>query len=114
MPKYNISLTSEKEINILRNQVWKLLPIIEGKDVSGKIVCDELTARNNFRKNLIILINKLLGASEIWFESQYWRDFLYQMQGLLAYDYPHDQVRQIVMYCTNELCEKMKEGIRSG
>lgn len=114
MPKYNISFTSEKEINILRNQIWKLLPVIEGRDINGKVIYEEIVARTNFRKNLILLINKVAGAGSIWFENQYWRDILYQLQGLLAYDYPHDQVKQIIFYCTNELCEKMKEWIRSG
>ena len=114
MPKYNMPSNNNQEIKVLKNQVFKLLPILEGKDIRGNIIYDELTARTNFRKNLVILINKVAGASGIWFENQYWSDLLYQLNGLLAYDYPHDQVRQIIFYCTNELCEKMKEGIRGG
>jgi hypothetical protein len=41
---------------------------------------------------------------------------LLQLEGLLKFDYPHEQFRQIIFYCTNDLCEKMKlrEGMRDG
>jgi hypothetical protein len=116
MPKYDIPFETDNDIDGLKKKIYKLLPVIEGRDISGKVIYDEITARVNFRKNLIVLINKVAGASVIWFENPQWREILYQLQGLLAYDYPHEQVRQIIFYCTNDLCEKMKlkEGVRSG
>ena len=113
MPKYNM-LKSEKEIERLQNQIYKLLPISEGKDINGKVVYDEFDSKVHFKKNLVILNNKILGASKIWFENQYWRDLIYQIEGLLAYDYSHDQIKQTIFYCRNDLCEKMKEEVRSG
>jgi hypothetical protein len=116
MPKYNMKFSTDREIHSLQNQIFKLLPLYEGIDMSGKVIYDEINAHINFKKNLTLLINKVVGASSIWFENQYFADLLYQLEGLSKYDYSHAEIRQIIFYCTNDLCEKMKlmEGVRNG
>jgi hypothetical protein len=66
MPKYDL-LNTDKNIDNLKNQIFKLMPIREGKNLKGEIVYDDFTAYIHYKKNLTLLINKVLGASEIWF-----------------------------------------------
>ena len=109
---YNIKITDQSNVRYitsLRNRVWKLLPIYEGRDKDKKIVMSADKAYDNFYKNLEKLILEVSGASEIWFENSYYIELLYLLTGMktfLAED--HARIKSIVTHCT-DLCEKIKK-----
>jgi hypothetical protein len=55
----------------LSGRVYKTLPIIEGKDLSGKIVFLPETAKENFKKHISKLLVEIHGNSDIFFDTEY-------------------------------------------
>lgn len=110
--EYKNKFTQESKIKYLtslRNRIWKLLPIYEGKDKSGQVVLPFEKAYCNFYKNLEKLILEISGANEIWYETSEYVELLYLLTGMktfLAED--HDRIKSIVVHCA-DLCEKMKK-----
>ena len=111
--KNKISQASkEKYLTSLRNRIWKLLPIYEGKDKSGNIVIPFEKAYCNFYKNLEKIIIEISGANEIWYENSEYIELLYLLVGMKSFlAEEHDRIKSIVVHCS-DLCEKMKQ--RSG
>lgn len=109
---YNIKITDQSNIRYitsLRNRVWKLLPIYEGRDKDKKIVMSADKAYDNFYKNLEKLILEVSGASEIWFENSYYIELLYLLTGMKTFvAEDHARIKSIVTHCT-DLCEKIKK-----
>lgn len=109
---FNIKITDQSNVRYitsLRNRIWKLLPIYEGRDKDKRIVLPADKAYSNFYKNLEKLILEVSGASEIWFENSYYIELLYLLTGMktfLAED--HARIKSIVTHCT-DLCEKIKK-----
>jgi len=110
--EYNINLSPTariKYLTSLRNRIWKLLPIYEGKDKSGKVVIQFDKAYDNFYKNLEKLVLEMSGANEIWYDNAEYVELLYLLTGMktfLAED--HDRIKYIIVHCA-DLCEKMKQ-----
>lgn len=98
-------------LSILINQCWKILPIFEGKDIKGNIVYSRDVAYEHYQKHLIFLSTKLLGASKIWQDNQYYVELVYLIEGMKDFKQDdHKQVKYIVNHCTN-LINGMREAV---
>ena len=108
--KISISPTAKiKYLTSLRNRIWKLLPIYEGKDKSGKVVMEFEKAYANFYKNLEKLVVEMSGANEIWYDNGEYHELLYLLTGMKTFTAEdHDRIKTIVVHCA-DLCEKMKQ-----
>ena len=108
---YDIDVKSfYKALTSLRNRIWKLLPIYEGKDKQGGVIIPPETAYRNFKKNLQKLTVEVNGANDIFFSSSYFVQLLCLLQGLDSVTIDeHEKVKNIVTHCA-DLCEKIKEG----
>ena len=86
--EYNINLSPTariKYLTSLRNRIWKLLPIYEGKDKSGKVVIQFDKAYDNFYKNLEKLVLEMSGANEIWYDNAEYVELLYLLTGMKGF-----------------------------
>jgi hypothetical protein len=102
-------INSDKMLISLRNRIWKLLPIYEGKNKEGIIILTNSKAYNNYKKNLDKLIIEVWGASEIWFANHNFVQLLCLLQGMKTItEDDHDRLKTTVTHCT-DLCEKMRE-----
>ena len=96
-------------LTILINQCWKTLPIFEGKNKESKVVYSREEAYNNYQKHLTFLSTKLIGASKLWQNNQYYIELLYMIEGMKSFKPDeHDRVKYIVNHCTN-LINDMKD-----
>lgn len=87
----------------LRNRVWKLIPIYEGKDKDGNVVCDEIEALIRFKKNLNRILTEIDGAYENSENPRYF-ELMNILKGLENYGCgKHDEMRDIVFYCCDIL-----------
>ena len=113
---YNRSITS------LRDKIWKLLPIYEGRDRDGYLSIPQEQAYKNYCKNLERLTVQVRGAEKIWFETTYFTDVMCLLTGLEGKFIPipiitkqddlnskkqHAELKSIITHCT-DLCEKMR------
>lgn len=90
-----------KSLRILINQCWKTLPIYEGKNKNQEIVYSRDEAYENYRKHLSFLITKVLGASKIWQDNQYYVELVYILVGMQDFTIDeHDRVKYLVHHCT--------------
>ena len=83
--KYDFTLddkTTLDSLAILINQCWKTLPIFEGKNKEGDIAYSRDEAYENYQKHLLFLSTKLIGASELWQNNQYYVELLYMIEGM--------------------------------
>lgn len=111
--EYNVDISTKaynKSLTSLRNKIWKLLPIYEGKDRDGKETIPLSQAYENYRKNLSRLIVQVTGAEKIWFEKPYYTELSCLLVGLERNFIlnQHDEIKTIIAHCT-DLCERMKE-----
>ncbi len=112
--EYNVDISPKaynKSLTSLRNKIWKLLPIYEGRDRDGFIAVSSEQAYNNYCKNLQRLVLQVTGAEKIWFENPYYTELTCLLTGLeknSSID-KHDELKDIITHCT-ALCEKMKVG----
>jgi len=109
--KYELDFTSQNKLEYftnLRNKIWKLLPIYEGRDKDKKIVYDSKEAYSNFYQSLARIITEVLGLKSVYYENAQYAELLYILEGMKTFsEAEHDRVKDIVLYCCN-LCEKMK------
>lgn len=106
--KYDFA-PSDKYLVHLRNKIWKLLPIYEGKDNTGEIVSSREKAYEKFYLSLSRLLVELTGAKNIEADNGYYVELIYLLEGMLSFsEDEHDRVRDIVLHCCN-LCEKISE-----
>ena len=112
--KYDFNLDEKSTIEsltILINQCWKTLPIFEGKNKNGEIAYSRDEAYVNYQKHLLFLSTKLLGASELWKDNQYYVELVYMIEGMKKFNADeHDRVKYIVNHCTN-LINSMKDEV---
>ena len=112
--KYDFNLDEKSTIEsltILINQCWKTLPIFEGKNKNGEIAYSRDEAYENYQKHLLFLSTKLLGASELWKDNQYYVELVYMIEGMKKFNADeHDRVKYIVNNCTN-LINSMKDEV---
>ena len=112
--KYDFNLDEKSTIEsltILINQCWKTLPIFEGKNKNGEIAYSRDEAYENYQKHLLFLSTKLLGASELWKDNQYYVELVYMIEGMKKFNADeHDRVKYIVNHCTN-LINSMKDEV---
>lgn len=102
-------IPSDKYLECLRNKIWKLLPIYEGKDKTGKIVNSREKAYEKFSLSLSRLLVELTGAKNIETDNGYYVELVYLLEGMMSFnETEHDRVRDIVLHCCN-LCEKLSE-----
>ena len=100
-----------ESLTILINQCWKTLPIFEGKNKNGEIAYSRDEAYENYQKHLLFLSTKLLGASELWKDNQYYVELVYMIEGMKKFNADeHDRVKYIVNHCTN-LINSMKDEV---
>ena len=106
--KYDFN-PSSKYIVHLRNKIWKLLPIYEGKDNKGEIIDSREKAYEKFYLSLSRLLVELTGAKNIETDSAYYVELIYLLEGMKTFnENEHSRVRDIVLHCCN-LCEKINE-----
>ena len=102
-----------KSLEILINQCWKILPIYEGRNNTKEIVYSKEEAYSCYQKHLSFLITKLLGASDIWNENQYYLELVYILVGMKHLSQnEHDKVKYFVHHCTkllNNMLDNIKE-----
>lgn len=92
----------------LKNRIWKLLPIYEGKNLDKKVVCTREEAYNNFYMYLSRITTELVGAKNINKDNGYYAELLYLLEGMKEFsEDEHDRVRDIVLHCCN-LCDKFE------
>ena len=112
--KYDFNLDEKSTIEsltILINQCWKTLPIFEGKNKNGEIAYSRDEAYENYQKHLLFLSTKLLGASDLWKDNQYYVELVYMIEGMKKFNADeHDRVKYIVNHCTN-LINSMKDEV---
>lgn len=112
--KYDFNLDEKatiESLTILINQCWKTLPIFEGKNKNGEIAYSRDEAYENYQKHLLFLSTKLLGASELWKDNQYYVELVYMIEGMKKFNADeHDRVKYIVNHCTN-LINSMKDEV---
>lgn len=112
--KYDFTLddkTTLDSLAILINQCWKTLPIFEGKNKNSEIAYSRDEAYENYQKHLTFLSTKLIGASELWKDNQYYVELLYMIEGMKSFSpEEHDRVKYIVNHCTN-LINNMKDEV---
>ena len=54
----------------LSGRIYKSLPTIEGKDLTGKIVFEPVVAKENFKKHVSKLLVEIYGNSSIFFTTE--------------------------------------------
>lgn len=102
-------------LTILINQCWKTLPIFEGKNKDSEIAYSRDEAYRNYQKHLTFLSTKLIGASELWKDNQYYVELLYMIEGMKKFSPDeHDRVKYIVNHCTNLINNMKDEIIKDG
>jgi len=110
--EYNFEIDAKslnKFLTSLRNRIWKLLPIYEGRDKQGGIVIPPDIAYKNFKKNLQKLVIEVYGANDIFFSNTYFVQLLCLLQGLESINIDeHEKVKIVVTHCA-DICEKIKE-----
>jgi hypothetical protein len=105
---FDKKIDKDKTLVSLRNRVWKLLPIFEGKDKSGNIVFVPDKAYKNYLKNLQKISTEVWGANEILFQDERFVQLLCLLQGLENTTVEdHAKIKTIITHCT-DLCEKMR------
>lgn len=123
--EYSISITPKdynKSITALRDKIWKLLPIYEGRNRDGYISVPQEQAYRNYCKNLERLTVQVRGAEKIWFENTYFTEVMCLLTGLegkfspiaietrqddLSAKKQHAELKSVITHCA-DLCEKMK------
>lgn len=109
---YNFKLDNDSisnSLKILKDQCWKLLPIFEGKEKEENSFINKDLAYINYQKQLDFLITKVLGASKLWQDNQYYVELAYLLSGMKDYSKEdHDKLRYMVFHCI-DLIEKMGE-----
>ena len=104
-----------ESLTILINQCWKTLPIFEGKNKESKIVYSREDAYKNYQKHLTFLSTKLIGASKLWQNNQYYVELLYMIEGMKSFTpEEHDRVKYIVNHCTNLINDMKHEVLEKG
>ena len=104
-----------ESLTILINQCWKTLPIFEGKNKESKIVYSREDAYKNYQKHLTFLSTKLIGASKLWQNNQYYVELLYMIEGMKSFTpEEHDRVNYIVNHCTNLINDMKDEVLENG
>ena len=104
-----------ESLTILINQCWKTLPIFEGKNKESKIVYSREDAYKNYQKHLTFLSTKLIGASKLWQNNQYYVELLYMIEGMKSFTpEEHDRVKYIVNHCTNLINDMKDEVLEKG
>lgn len=88
----------------LVGKVYKLLPIYEGKDFYGKIVCSPDEALYNFKKQLILLETEIIGLN---LQDDKVEELLILIQGMKRYEVgQHTEVKYCTMKALN-ICKKI-------
>ena len=104
-----------ESLTILINQCWKTLLIFEGKNKESKIVYSREDAYKNYQKHLTFLSTKLIGASKLWQNNQYYVELLYMIEGMKSFTpEEHDRVKYIVNHCTNLINDMKDEVLENG
>ena len=89
----------------LRDRVWKLLPVYEGKDKDGKIVCEKEEALKRFKKNLNRVLTEIKGAEVVFSgDNNRYIELVNILSGLNFYDSnKHDELKDVIFYCCDIL-----------
>ena len=88
----------------LRNRIWKLIPIYEGKDKNGTVFCEEKVALYNFKKNLNRICTEISGGKNLNPNNPRYVELLNILEGMRGYDTGmHDEVKDVVYYCCDIL-----------
>lgn len=100
-------IDEEKYFASLKNRIWKLLPIFEGKGMDRKIVYSREEAYEKYQLYLLRVLTELDGAKNINKNNGYYAELYYLLEGMKDFSCDeHDRVRDIVLHCCG-LCEKL-------
>ncbi len=99
----------------LSSRVYKILPILEGKDLKGKVVFTPEIAKENFKKHLSKLLLELYGNSSVFFTTECSLEVIGILKGILMTVSPDnkDIIRTSVFDCMSLLekgIKKIEEG----
>ena len=91
-------------LNKAVGKIFKLLPIYEGKDIYGNVVCTPDEAKINFQKQIVLLETELMGLD---FSDSKINDLMLLLSGMKRYDVgQHTEVKCCVIKAIN-LCKKI-------
>lgn len=101
--------------NSLVNRVWKCIPILEGRDASGRVVYLPDIAKENFQKYLGKILIEIYGNSEYFFI----KDRSFQVIGILKgclMEVPVDDFNKVrsCIFDTTNLLSRMIEDLKKG
>lgn len=84
----------------LRDRVWKLIPIYEGRNECGEIVYSPEEATVHFKKNLNRVCTELYGNKDSKNDDARYTEVINLLEGMKVYDSNmHSEVRDVVFYC---------------
>ena len=99
----------------LSSRIYKCLPILEGKDLSGRIVYLPEIGQENFKKHVAKILIEIYGNASIFFCTEYSAQILGLLRSLLMEieitNKP--QIRTVVFDCMS-LLEKVISQIKEG
>jgi hypothetical protein len=110
--KYGIEIPNELYKTYCKKLIgdfYKLLPISEGKDKTGKIIYSEDEAYKMFQDYLKSFVYELCGAFYIFDDSEYFLTVLNIAEGMKKIQKDqHKELKSLVMKCIS-ICKKLSE-----
>jgi len=99
----------------LSSRIYKSLPIVEGKDLEGRVVSPIEIARKNFKKHISKMLLEIYGNSSIFFSTEYAIEVSGLLRGMLMeIDIENKpEIRTLVFDCIsllNKGIKKLEEG----
>jgi hypothetical protein len=89
----------------LSGRIYKCLPILEGKDLSGRIIYPPEIAKENFKKHASKLLIEIYGNATIFFSTEYALQVIGLLRGMLMDVNIEDkpEIRTLVFDCISLL-----------
>lgn len=83
------------------------MPVYEGRDKDGKIICEKEEALKRFKKNLNRVLTEIKGAETVFSgDNNRYIELVNILSGLNSYDSnKHDELKDIIFYCCDILEE---------
>lgn len=103
------NINEDKYFISLKNRIWKLLPIYEGKGINKEIIYSKDDAFGKYQLYLSRILTELDGAKNINKSNTRYAELYYLLEGMKNFTLDdHKKVRDIVLHCCG-LCEKLEE-----